>query len=126
MPKPDPFWDTLHVRERMYTKGSSWEGEVMSSVRKRSIGIGSYKTSISLEDEFWKCLQHIALTHGKTLGEQIAEINANRGYANLSSAIRLFILRYYLDQLDQQQRRDLSVITAFEFNQIRGPVRGSV
>ena len=97
-----------------------------SSIRKHSIAIGSCRTSVSLEDEFWKCLRHIALTHGKTLGEQLAEINPNREYANLSSAIRLFVLSYYRDQLDQQKRRDLTVVTAFEFNQIRRPLRGSV
>jgi predicted DNA-binding ribbon-helix-helix protein len=31
-----------------------------SSVKKRSIAIGSHKTSISLEDIFWTCLQQIA------------------------------------------------------------------
>jgi predicted DNA-binding ribbon-helix-helix protein len=86
----------------MYTNASLREGEVMSSIRKRSVAIGGHKTSVSLEDEFWKCLRHIASTHGKTLGELLAEINANREYANLSSAIRLFVVRYYLDQLNKQ------------------------
>jgi hypothetical protein len=31
-----------------------------STVKKRSIVIGSHKTSISLEDIFWTCLKEIA------------------------------------------------------------------
>jgi predicted DNA-binding ribbon-helix-helix protein len=36
------------------------EKAVKSSVRKRSIFFAGYKTSVSLEDEFWKSLKQIA------------------------------------------------------------------
>jgi predicted DNA-binding ribbon-helix-helix protein len=74
------------------------EKAVKSSVRKRSIFFAGYKTSVSLEDEFWKSLKQIARERGMTLGELVRTIDANRNHANLSSAIRLFVLGVYRDQ----------------------------
>jgi predicted DNA-binding ribbon-helix-helix protein len=74
-------------------------------IKKRSIVIAGRKTSISLEDAFWGSLRSIASEQGETLSNLIFKINANRDYANLSSAIRLFILKYYHDQLEQQGGR---------------------
>ena len=71
-------------------------------VKKRSISIAGHKTSISLEDEFWKSLQEIAGERDETISQLIASIDTDRKFANLSSALRLFALRYYRDQLDQQ------------------------
>jgi predicted DNA-binding ribbon-helix-helix protein len=51
---------------------------VKSSVRKRSIFFAGYKTSVSLEDEFWKSLKEIASERGMTLGELVRTIDANR------------------------------------------------
>jgi predicted DNA-binding ribbon-helix-helix protein len=71
-------------------------------VKKRSISVAGHKTSISLEDEFWKSLQEIAGERDETISQLIASIDTDREFANLSSALRLFVLRYYRDQLDQQ------------------------
>jgi predicted DNA-binding ribbon-helix-helix protein len=71
---------------------------VKSSVSKRSIIIAGHKTSVSLEDEFWNSLKEIARERGMTLGALVAAIDANRQHANLSSAIRLFVLGVYRDQ----------------------------
>ena len=71
---------------------------VKSSVSKRSIVIAGHKTSVSLEDEFWKSLKEIARERGMTLAELVAAIDGNRQHANLSSAIRLFVLGFYRDQ----------------------------
>jgi predicted DNA-binding ribbon-helix-helix protein len=70
-----------------------------SSVMKRSVILTGHKTSVSLEDEFWKGLREIAHERDMTLSELIAAIDADRERANLSSAIRLFVLRFYRDQL---------------------------
>ena len=69
-----------------------------SSVSKRSIVIAGHKTSVSLEDEFWDSLKEIAGERGMTLGALVAAIDAKRQHANLSSAIRLFVLGVYRDQ----------------------------
>ena len=71
---------------------------VKSLVSKRSIVIAGHKTSVSLEDEFWDSLKEIAVERGMTLGALVAAIDGNRQHANLSSAIRLFVLGVYRDQ----------------------------
>ena len=70
-----------------------------SSVCKRSIVIAGHKTSVSLEDEFWKSMKEIAGERGMTLQQLVAAIDGDREHANLSSAIRLFVLGFYRDQL---------------------------
>ena len=69
-----------------------------SRISKRSIVIAGHKTSVSLEDEFWKSLKEIAGERGMTLAQLVAAIDGNRQHANLSSAIRLFVLGVYRDQ----------------------------
>jgi predicted DNA-binding ribbon-helix-helix protein len=66
------------------------------AIVKRSIVITGHKTSISLEDEFWYALKDIAVARHSTLSELIAAIEANRQTANLSSAIRVFVLAHHL------------------------------
>ncbi|TMJ22481.1 MAG: ribbon-helix-helix domain-containing protein [Alphaproteobacteria bacterium] len=69
-----------------------------SVIKKRSIAVAGRRTSISLEDEFWKNLREIAWERRQTLSHLIASIDEDRQFANLSSAIRLFVLRYYRDR----------------------------
>jgi predicted DNA-binding ribbon-helix-helix protein len=66
-----------------------------SPVIKRSIVIAGHKTSVSLEDAFWRSLKEIARGRGQTLSELTASIDTDRHHGNLSSAIRLFVLDYY-------------------------------
>jgi predicted DNA-binding ribbon-helix-helix protein len=70
-----------------------------SPVSKRSVVIAGHKTSVSLEDEFWNGLKQIARSRGMTVTELIAAIDGNRQRANLSSAIRLFVLGFYRDRM---------------------------
>ena len=69
-----------------------------SQVAKRSIIIAGHKTSVSVEDEFWNSLKEIARERNMTLGALVAAIDRDREHANLSSAIRLFVLGFYRDQ----------------------------
>ena len=71
----------------------------MSPVSKRSIDIAGHKTSISLEDEFWNSLNEIAGERGMSLAAMIGAIDGDRKHVNLSSAIRLFVLGVYRNQL---------------------------
>jgi predicted DNA-binding ribbon-helix-helix protein len=66
-----------------------------STVVKRSIVIAGHRTSISLEDSFWKALKDIAKTRGETLSEIVAAIDDKKHDGNLSSAIRVFVLDHY-------------------------------
>jgi len=78
-----------------------------SPVVKRSIVIAGHKTSVSLEDAFWKGLKEIASGRDMTLSDLVAAIDSERQHGNLSSAIRLYVLDFYRNQLsDQNEGRD--------------------
>ena len=76
-----------------------------SPVVKRSIVIAGHKTSVSLEDAFWKGLKEIADGHELTLSELVAAIDTDRRHGNLSSAIRLFVLDHYRAQIGDEAAR---------------------
>ncbi len=63
-----------------------------SPIVKRSIVIGGHKTSVSLEDAFWRGLKEIAHGQHVTMSNMVANIDKSRQQSNLSSAIRLFVL----------------------------------
>jgi predicted DNA-binding ribbon-helix-helix protein len=70
-----------------------------SRVAKRSIVLAGHKTSVSLEDEFWKGLKEVAVLRLTNLSDLIGKIDAQREHGNLSSAIRLFVLDFYRSQV---------------------------
>jgi predicted DNA-binding ribbon-helix-helix protein len=61
-----------------------------STIVKRSIIIAGHRTSVSLEDAFWRGLNESAEVRRMTLSKLVASIDAERP-GNLSSAIRLFV-----------------------------------
>ena len=78
-----------------------------SLVIKRSVVVAGHKTSVSLEDAFWKGLKEIAGDRDMTLSELIGTIDSERENGNLSSALRLFVLDFYRTQLsDLKEGRD--------------------
>jgi predicted DNA-binding ribbon-helix-helix protein len=66
-----------------------------STVVKRSIVLAGHKTSVSLEDAFWRGLKDIATSRRMSLGDLVNRIDVDREHGNLSSAIRLFVLNHY-------------------------------
>jgi predicted DNA-binding ribbon-helix-helix protein len=76
---------------------------VKSLVVKRSIVVDHHKTSVSLEDIFWNALKEIAHERRETLSHLVASIDANRQAANLSSALRVYVLRFYMDRFPRQR-----------------------
>jgi len=73
-----------------------------SQVVKRSIIIAGHKTSVSLEDAFWKGLKEIARSRSIALSDLVTTIDTDRRHGNLSSAIRLFVLDFYRGQTQTQ------------------------
>jgi predicted DNA-binding ribbon-helix-helix protein len=69
-----------------------------SAVIKRSVRVAGHKTSVSLEDAFWRGLKAIAGEHHVPLSDLIDRIDSGRQHTNLSSAIRLFVLDFYREQ----------------------------
>jgi predicted DNA-binding ribbon-helix-helix protein len=63
---------------------------------KRSLTLSGHRTSVSLEDEFWRAFRDIARAEGKPLNRLAAEIDAARDVeTGLASAIRVYVLNWY-------------------------------
>ena len=69
-----------------------------SAIAKRSIVFNGKKTSLSLEDEYWNALKEIAAERRVKLSHLVTATDGRREHANLSSAIRLFVLDHYRNQ----------------------------
>jgi predicted DNA-binding ribbon-helix-helix protein len=66
-------------------------------VRKYSVTLHGHRTSFSLEEEFFSALKHFAEARGQSVAGLIAEVDEGRAEdANLSSALRVFVLRQAL------------------------------
>jgi predicted DNA-binding ribbon-helix-helix protein len=59
---------------------------------KRSFSIKGHRTSISLEAPFWDALKEAAAEERVSLAALVADIDATRDGANLSSAVRVWLL----------------------------------
>ncbi|MCC8934662.1 MULTISPECIES: ribbon-helix-helix domain-containing protein [Rhizobiaceae] len=71
-------------------------------IRKRSITLHGHRTSFSVEDAFLDELRTIASERGLSFAALIADIDEARPLdSNLSSALRLFVLR---DLKERHQR----------------------
>ena len=69
-------------------------------MKKRSLTIAGHRTSIALEPEFWDGLEMLATRRGLRLTALIEEIDATREGPNLSSALRVVVLRDVQDRLE--------------------------
>ena len=76
-----------------------------SPVIKRSIVVAGHKTSVSLEDAFWNGLKEIASRRQVNLSDLVAGIDSQRQHGNLSSALRLFVLEFYRNQISDTHDR---------------------
>ena len=88
-----------------------------SQIEKRSVIIAGRRKSISLEEAVWRSVKEIATYRDMTLGALLATIDSTRNEERLSSAIRLFVLDFYRDQLELQERHS-AIKTA-----LRGSIR---
>jgi predicted DNA-binding ribbon-helix-helix protein len=91
-----------------------------SLVVKRSLVIAGHKTSVSLEEPFWMTFKEIADQRYVTVSELATGLNAERRHANLSSAIRLFVLDYYRDRLSERERTQTALTTPAALNPKQG------
>lgn len=63
---------------------------------KRSLTLRGHRTSVSLEDTFWRAFQEIAKEKGVPINALAAEIDEARGMdIGLASAIRVFVLNHF-------------------------------
>jgi predicted DNA-binding ribbon-helix-helix protein len=65
------------------------------TIKKRTITLGTRKTSVSLEDPFYQAARDIAADQDLLPSDLFDRIDGSRGDHNLSSAIRVYVLDYY-------------------------------
>jgi predicted DNA-binding ribbon-helix-helix protein len=78
------------------------------AIVKRSIAIAGHRTSVSLEEAFWRELKTLARRRGLSVGALVAAIDAERKSANLSSAIRVFVLEELAGRHGEKARLPVS------------------
>ena len=81
-------------------------------VVKRSVVVAGHRTSVSLEEAFWRRLKGIATELGLSVNALAASVDAVRGEANLSSALRVFVLDLVLRDATLLKDEALSERTA--------------
>ena len=74
------------------TAATAWMNPDATKLRKRSLTIAGHRTSLALEAAFWRRLEALAAARAISLSGLVAEIDADRGETNLSSALRVFAL----------------------------------
>src|ERR1700751_845171 len=85
----------IEAAEQLNAKSDFNGGQIKSPIVKRSIMIAGQRTSISLEDAFWRGLKEIAAKHDMSVQSVVAAVHGGRHRGNLSSTLRLFVLEYY-------------------------------
>lgn len=66
------------------------------TLHKRSLTIAGHPTSMALEPEFWAALDLIAAERGMSVAQIISEIDETRQNTNLSSAVRVTVLEWFI------------------------------
>ena len=73
--------------------------------QKRSLTLNGHKTSVTLEDRFWRAVRIIAKNKNISVSALVAEIDSNRDLnSSLAGTIRDFVLRYYMGK-DRPDRK---------------------
>jgi predicted DNA-binding ribbon-helix-helix protein len=63
-------------------------------LEKRSVSLAGHRTSLALEPEFWSALEQMAAERRLPLAALIRQIDEQRVGSNLSSAVRVEVLRW--------------------------------
>jgi len=74
-------------------RGTGGSGDP-ARLRKHSVTIAGHRTSVSLEDAFWRALHRIAEARGESVAALVTRIDRER-IGNLSSALRVFVLESF-------------------------------
>ncbi|OIQ70306.1 hypothetical protein GALL_480830 [mine drainage metagenome] len=62
---------------------------------KHSLTLRGHRTSVSLEEDFWRAFREIAEARGLGINQLAIEIDEARGDIGLASAIRVAVLRHF-------------------------------
>jgi predicted DNA-binding ribbon-helix-helix protein len=98
----DQDLDGQDLDDRVILLAGSRAGRA-SAIIKRSVTIAGHSTSVSLEQPFWTGLGRIAQAERTSVAALLRRIDAERSesgnaYGNLSSSIRVFVLRWVAEK----------------------------
>ncbi|CAO3425739.1 hypothetical protein [Azospirillum argentinense] len=92
-------------------------GHTMSSKKLRNVYVAGKRTSLRLEAAFWEGLEEIAQRESVTLGElcnRLAERVEAVDASNLSSAVRIYVLEYFMAATPKQEEARYGLAIAAE------------
>ena len=76
-----------------------------STLVSHNVTIDGRRTSIRLEPDMWDALKEICALENVTTHEFCSRVNEHREQSALTAAIRVAILAYYRNKLDELMRR---------------------
>jgi predicted DNA-binding ribbon-helix-helix protein len=76
---------------------------IKSLVVKQSVSIHGHHSSVSLEGAFWNALKEIAVAQNISTNALVSKIDNAREAANLSSAIRVYVVEHYRNYLGDRK-----------------------
>ena len=94
-----------------------------STVVNRSIILAGHKTSVSLEDAFWRGLKDIATNRRMTMSDLVSSIDLDRQQGNLSSAlgtIGIFVCEAVFRHASTKRSLNITANCVFASNHSRG------
>ena len=79
----------------------------MNRPQKHFLTLKGHRTSVSLEREFWNAFRNISVEKMLPINALAAEIDEARGIEmGLASAIRLYVLNYYMEKANADRTTD--------------------
>src|SRR6516165_4955960 len=94
-------------RGRLVDPGSLHNGHHAGKPQTvKPVIVAGQRKSISLEEAVWQSLKEIADYQDMTLPALVATIDSERNQGKLSSAIRVFVLNFYREQLEIQNQSE--------------------
>jgi predicted DNA-binding ribbon-helix-helix protein len=62
---------------------------------RRCVELDGRKACVSLENDFWDCIEQIAVQRGTTLDHLVAQVVGDTAKDDLSAVLRVFVLTHY-------------------------------
>lgn len=67
---------------------------------RRCLELDGRKASVSLENDFWECIEQIASQCGTTIDRLVAQVVGDTEREELSGVLRVFVLAHYREYSD--------------------------
>jgi predicted DNA-binding ribbon-helix-helix protein len=65
------------------------------SEEQRCVELDGRKACVSLENDFWECIEQIASQRGTTIDRLVAKVVGDTEREDLSGVLRVFVLAHY-------------------------------